>query len=180
MWVVAAASRLRTSVPAKSSASSTMLSGAIQVAVHSWHRQSSTTSELERWIDGRLAFQLDKDRDRAIRARKKPKDLASQLLQRACPWLRPTSVLSEEAARQLTHSRKEDVVSMAAYFERAAAVPPVVDHGQFEVCGRVYDLPRITLQEPATCAELAAMDKLYATRKMFGDASTIKVHPCLP
>ena len=137
-------------------------------AVHEWNATRDDLPELAREVDGRLASLFDAERDRAHRARKRPKDIATALLERACPWLRQTPVVSEQEAASLSHARDADVDTMRSYFKRAVREDPVVDRAVLHVGGRSYDLPRVTLREPASCDELAAMDKLYPTRHMFG------------
>mmetsp|Transcript_31882 Transcript_31882/g.74278 ORF Transcript_31882/g.74278 Transcript_31882/m.74278 type:complete len:524 (-) Transcript_31882:232-1803(-) len=82
--------------------------------------------------------------------------------------LRPIDVVPVEVDRALKAARAEDNKVMCGYFDRALPLEPVVEHFKAEINGRLYDMPRVVLTEPASEKELAAMMKQYPTRRMVG------------
>ena len=137
-------------------------------AVLSWHAVGgggASASGREKFVDEKLAELIDEDRMRALQV--KNNKIVGPPPHGSEEDLRANDVVSDEVAHRLAEARKVDVPIMANYFRRAAAVPPHVDLLETTLAGVNYNIPRVTLLEPATHEELAAMSKLYPTKAMF-------------
>ena len=142
---------------------------AIALAVLAWQAGAGAqTPAREQYIDTELAKLLDEER-----RRQRQLSRSSCVAGAAGQELRAVDVVSADVAAELEAARKRDVPVMEAYFTRAMAAPPVLEQLQVKLAGRQYSLPRVTLTAAATDAELAAMPKLYPTRRLFGKTGAL-------
>ena len=143
---------------------------AIARAVLAWQAGAGAqTPAREQYIDTELAKLLDEER-----RRQRQLSRSSCVAGAAGQELRAVDVLvSADVAAELEAARHRDVPVMEAYFTRAMAAPPVLEQLQVKLAGRQYKLPRVTLTAAATDAELAAMSKLYPTRRLFGKTGAL-------
>ena len=131
-------------------------------AVQIWHAVGgggASASGRVKFVDEELAKLIDEDRMRA-RLTKRNKCLGPPPAG-SDQDLRANDVVSDEVAHKLLEARKLDVPVMFNYFRRAAAVPPHVEVLNTTLAGVEYNIPRVTLLEPATPDELATrVDKI--------------------
>ena len=140
--------------------------GVIALAVLAWHKKQPVAAPARvQALDLKMSKLYDDERARTKKISNK-KGVAGPPPPPGGS-MRSIDVVPKEVAERLSAQRAHDLPIMNEYLARAAAVPPEVSRVDLQLAGLHYNLPRVTLLERATPSELAAMSKLYPTRRSF-------------